>query len=198
MFVPIGFYSPTVAVVTSAYYTADVWGLTDTNTVIGAYSKNSGACEVGKYYRGPENLYVSEALCKSSSMVTALSGKTIQDFQIEYTVTTNNLFGGTDAPIGVFKCDVDWTDNPTTAPRYNNPFPEYTAWATTLVTDSLVWTSVTPTGTKVISKSSAQTSLVQSWANGTVTNNGVILGMNNLYFGYNIILSGVRFWVQYI
>ena len=195
MFIPIGFYAAqTAAVITSAYYTPDVFGLKDTNTVIGPYSKNSGACEIGKYLRGPGNYYVSEALCKSTSMVTALSSKTVLDFQIEYTVTTNNMT--TTTPVSVFKCDVDWSDTGS-LPVFNNPFGENTAWATTLVTDSLNWNGATPTGIKNIDKSQAQIDLVQGWANGTVTNNGLLLGMSTSYFSSVLILSSVRFWVQY-
>lgn len=198
MFTPIGFYSPTVSVVTSAYYTADIWGMTNVNSTYGAYNKNSGSCDVGKFYRGPGSQYVSEILCKSESMMAALSGKTIQDFQIEYTVATNSVYAGTQAAINVFKCDVDWTDVPQSQPVFNAPFAPNVAWATNLVADSLIWEATTPVGTKTISKSSSLTSLVQAWANDTVNNNGVILGMKNSYYNSKLVVSGVRFWVQYI
>jgi len=197
MFTPIGFYNtPAVATSTSAYYTADVWALTDTNTTIGAYSKNDGATLVGKYLRGVGNYYVCEALCKSTAMVTALAGKTIQDFQIEYTVSTNTM--ATTAVVTTYQCDVNWTDTPTTEPRYNVPFGEITPWSNLIATDTLSWSSSTPTGVKTIVKSAAQNTLVQGWVNGTTTNNGLILGMGASYFASTITLSSVRFWVQYI
>lgn len=197
MFSPIGFYANNASGSTSAYYTPDIWSLTYTNTVVGSYSKNSTTNPIGKYYRGPGDLYVSEALLKSSAMVTALSGKTVLDFQIEYTVSVNSIFTSTNAPVAVFKCDVNWTDTPTTQPTFNVPFDAATAWATNLVTDSLTWTPTTPLGTYTISKSTAQTNLVQGWANGTDANNGVILAMDNQYFGSTITISGTRFWVSY-
>lgn len=130
-------------------------------------------------------------------MITAMAGKTVLDFQIEYTVNSNNLFISTDAPIKVSKCDVDWTDTPSTQPDYDTPFDVNRAWPTDLVTDSLTWTSVTPTGTKTISKSQAQIDLVQAWVNNTTNNNGLILGMDNNYYGSFINISSARFWVSY-
>lgn len=206
MFTPIGFYDTIVGgFSTSAYYNADTWNLTDVNTTIGAYSKNNGANELGKYARGAGVYYSSEILCKSTTMETDIAGRTIDSFFVEYTVTANNMVSDLSTlgcNVSVFNCNVAWTDTPTSQPRFNVPFGENTAWGTPLIIDSVVWKKTsapvysTPTGVYSIATSATQTSIIQNWANNT-NKNGLILSMDPKYYLSTITVSGVRFWVQY-
>ena len=207
MFTPIGFYGSSSGSggMTSAFYVADVWNLTDVNTTIGAYSKNNGANELGKYQRGAGVYYSSEVLCKSTAMETAISGKTIDSFYVEYTVSVNNMVADLSTAgcnVSVMNCNVAWTDTPSTQPRFNVPFGETTPWPAALVIDSTIWKKTTtpvystPTGVYSIATSTAQNTVIQDWANGN-NKNGLVLSMDPKYYISTITVSGVRFWVQY-
>lgn len=207
MFVSTGFYasfgsgdSPT-----SGYYSADIWNLTDVNTVIGAYNKNPVGAELGKYQRGAGVYYSSELLCKSSTLETAITGKTISEFSVEYTVTANNMVADlstTGCQVSVFNCSVSWTDTPTTQPRFNVPFGENTAWGTAAITDSTVWKKttspvyVTPTGVYNSGSNAAMVSMAQGWADGS-NKYGLVLSMDPRYYLSTITISTVRFYVKY-